>query len=88
MRDVYLAEWPHDAEFLLVKAVGRYRWVGILHACLARREAFCEEVAWPRPREVQSVAARFFELWDVEDPSLFRGQSGSRSSCELSRGSL
>ncbi len=33
------------------------RWVGILHACLARREAFCEEVAWPMPRKVLSAAA-------------------------------
>lgn len=30
------------------------RWVGILHACLARREAYREEVAWP---EVLPVAA-------------------------------
>jgi hypothetical protein len=24
------------------------RWVGILHACLERRTAYCEEVAWPQ----------------------------------------
>ena len=30
------------------------RWVGILHACLERRESYREEVAWP---ELLSLAA-------------------------------
>jgi transposase len=28
------------------------RWVGILHGCLARRERYREEIAWPAPIEV------------------------------------
>jgi transposase len=33
------------------------RWVGILHACLERRTAYCEEVAWPQPTaQLQLVA--------------------------------
>ena len=33
------------------------RWVGILHACLEHREAYREEVAWPRPTDVMRAAA-------------------------------
>ena len=33
------------------------RWVGILHACLERREAYREEVAWPSPRRSLRLAA-------------------------------
>jgi hypothetical protein len=33
------------------------RWVGILHACLERREAYREEVAWPAAARVISLAA-------------------------------
>jgi len=33
------------------------RWVGILHACLERREAYREEVAWPAAEQVTRFAA-------------------------------
>lgn len=33
------------------------RWVGILHACLERRETYREEVAWANPAEVIHAAA-------------------------------
>jgi hypothetical protein len=33
------------------------RWVGILHACLERRTAYREEVAWPIPGEVIRLVA-------------------------------
>ena len=33
------------------------RWVGILHACLERREAYREEVAWPDRAEALHMAA-------------------------------
>jgi len=33
------------------------RWVGILHACLERREAYREDVAWREPQEVLHLAA-------------------------------
>jgi transposase/transposase IS116/IS110/IS902 family protein len=33
------------------------RWVGILHACLERREAYREAVAWPEPDEALIIAA-------------------------------
>jgi len=33
------------------------RWVGILHACLERREAYREHVAWPERQEVLRLVA-------------------------------
>jgi transposase len=33
------------------------RWVGILHACLDRRQLYREEVAWPAPEETLGLAA-------------------------------
>jgi transposase len=33
------------------------RWVGILHGCLERREAYREEVAWPAPEGTFGLAA-------------------------------
>jgi len=33
------------------------RWVGILHACLERREAYREEVAWPEREEALTLVA-------------------------------
>ena len=33
------------------------RWVGILHACLERREPYREQAAWPTPRELLPGAA-------------------------------
>jgi Transposase IS116/IS110/IS902 family len=33
------------------------RWVGILHACLERREAYREEVAWPAAEQITRLAA-------------------------------
>jgi len=33
------------------------RWVGILHACLERRQTYREEVAWPTRQEVLPAAA-------------------------------
>jgi transposase len=33
------------------------RWVGILHACLERRQAYREEVAWPEPEKVLQLVA-------------------------------
>jgi transposase len=33
------------------------RWVGILHGCLERREAYREQVAWPEPEDRLTLAA-------------------------------
>jgi hypothetical protein len=33
------------------------RWVGILHACLERREFYREHIAWPEREEVLDLAA-------------------------------
>ena len=33
------------------------RWVGILHACLERHEAYREDVAWPERQEVLRLVA-------------------------------
>ena len=39
------------------------RWVGILHACLERRESYREEVAWPEVRCPWPLDS--LEPWDV-----------------------
>ena len=48
------------------------RWVGILHACLERREAYREEVAWPG-------GARSWPLDSLQPWDVLRGDQGGKS---------